>query len=537
MANQNEQLNEEVLDFDALEKALEQEFDEKNLDLELAIKDREKIGDQQELKKVVLNEIWNQFANQIGLERTQKTSIQEYDEKYSEVYKDIEGIVLEDSKYKDANKSIKEKQVKGVLEDEYTGRKFEINDEVNLDHVVSRKEIFGNLRRKQAGLNTEELANLSENLKPTNEYLNKSKKDTSIESFVATREERERRYAKKLESEKRKINESDKSVADKHSELEHEQKKYEYKVTADDNLMLTADKTARNAINTKIAKGIVVNVGTKAITDAAKQMAIAALFSLLKEIMKAFFEEKIKSIKRFLSKMKDAFKRFWAKILDIFKVGVSSIIGTIVSEIFGPIVSLFNKLSSLIKQGAASVVAAFRYLTDKKNQNQPFSVKIAQVSKIIVSGLVAIGAILSGEFFSKIILSVCPVLGSVAGIIGTFFASLISGLFGAVVIRQIDKWIAGRQKELADQRVIEAGNQVLAIQSAQIEVAKQRVADTREKARTAINARHAEAEEFMKKTITDINNRDAGIFNNEQDRQTTEEIEDNLRLLDELSNQ
>ena len=43
--------------------------------------------------------------------------------------------------------------------------------------------------------------------------------------------------------------------------------------------------------------------------------------------------------------------------------------------------------------------------------------------------------------------------------------------------------------------------------------------------------------EFMKKTITDINNRDAEIFNNEQDRQTTEEIEDNLRLLDELSNQ
>ncbi len=301
--------------------------------------------------------------------------------------------------------------------------------------------------------------------------------------------------------------------------------------------MLNADKTARNAINTKIAEGIVINVGKKAIIDAGKQMAIAALFSLLKEIIKAFFEEKIKSIKTFLRKMKEAIKRFWNKIFDIFKVGVSSIIGTIVSEIFGPIVSLFNKLSSLIKQGAASVVAAFSYLTDKTNQNQPFSVKIAQVSKIIVSGLMAIGAILSGEFFSNIILSACPVLGSLAGIIGAFFASLISGLIGAVVIRQIDKWIAGKQKELADKRIIEVGNQVLSVQSKQIEVAIQRVVDTKEKARISINARHAEAGEFMRKTITDIKNRDEQIFNNEQDRETTEEIEDNLRLLDELSNQ
>lgn len=69
MANQNEELllTEADFDFDALEQSLEQEFNEKNLDLELAVQDREKIGNPQCLVEAVGNVAWEQFINQVGV--------------------------------------------------------------------------------------------------------------------------------------------------------------------------------------------------------------------------------------------------------------------------------------------------------------------------------------------------------------------------------------------------------------------------------------------------------------------------------------
>ena len=91
--------------------------------------------------------------------------------------------------------------------------------------------------------------------------------------------------------------------------------------------------------------------------------------------------------------MKESIKSFFSKILSVVQTGASTLIGTIISEIFGPIVSLFKKLTSLIKQGISSVIDAVNYLRDKKNKDKPFTVKVAQVGKIITVGLVGGSAI------------------------------------------------------------------------------------------------------------------------------------------------
>ena len=82
--------------------------------------------------------------------------------------------------------------IRDSLRDEYTGKYFTQNDSANLDHVVSRKEIYENPRRKQAGISTEDLANKDENLKPTNESLNKSKGAKSVAEYIEGREQREK---------------------------------------------------------------------------------------------------------------------------------------------------------------------------------------------------------------------------------------------------------------------------------------------------------------------------------------------------------
>ena len=169
------------LNFEEAEESLSQQLEEAFTELELSEEERKNIGNPESLGSVIQDEIWKQFANQIGLDITNETLIQKYDREHPETYDEVGKKVMQDPNYKNANKEMKEKQKSGTLKDEYTGKDIKQNDNANLDHTVSRKEIFENQRRKQAGLSTEELANKEENLNATNESLNKSKGAKSVD--------------------------------------------------------------------------------------------------------------------------------------------------------------------------------------------------------------------------------------------------------------------------------------------------------------------------------------------------------------------
>lgn len=196
---ENVELNEENFNFDELEAKLEAKLESDLADYKFLEVEKEKIGNPDSFGKVISDEIWKQFANQIGLDITNETLIQKYDREHPETYDEVKDKVMKDSKYKEANKKMKTKQQNGELTDSYTGKKMKKNDKANLDHVVSRKELYENARRKQANLSTEELANKDENLQPTNESLNKSKKEKSVDKYVAQREERERKLREQNE--------------------------------------------------------------------------------------------------------------------------------------------------------------------------------------------------------------------------------------------------------------------------------------------------------------------------------------------------
>ena len=108
--------------------------------MEFLEEEKKKIGNPDALGKVILDEIWTQFGNQIGLDMTNETLNQKYDREHQgESYDDIAKDIMKDSKYKKANKAMEEKQKLGKLQDEYTGKNIHRNDKANLDHVVSRK--------------------------------------------------------------------------------------------------------------------------------------------------------------------------------------------------------------------------------------------------------------------------------------------------------------------------------------------------------------------------------------------------------------
>lgn len=506
--------DDEELSIEDLEANLEAELELQLSDLSLLEDEKEKIGNPDNLGKVIMDEVWTQFGNQIGLDMTNETLIQAYNREHPEEYnKAIADAIMQDEKYKEANKAMKQQHQDGTLIDGYTGKTMETTDKPNLDHVVPRKELYDNVRRKQAGIDTQDLANKEENLVPTNESLNKSKKEKSNKQYVEEREQREENLKKTADAAHKKIDKSDKSEAEKRLEHEKVDKRLQDKLDADDKMMMDADTKARKAVNKDIAVGAVKQTAKKAGKDALKAMAVSALFDLLKSIMNGlvrFFKEKHKSFKLFLTEMKESIKRFISHISSFVRTGTSSVVGTVLTEIFGPVVSMFKKLASFIKQGVSSLVEAIHYLTAKENKHKPLSVKIAQVGKIVTAGLTAAGAIIGGELIEKALLQIpvmaveLPLLGSLANITGMFLASLICGVVGAIVINRIDQYIAKQQKNDNLERQIDKKNEILQTQNKLTDVKAEKLSKTKEQAARSIMETHEEAKNFIGEAMATI---------------------------------
>ena len=507
-ANQNKELEElEVdLEFESMEGYLSKQLEASFSDLSLLEEDRKNIANPESLGKTILNEVWKQFGNQIGLDITNETLIQQYDRKHPETYDDIKKEILKDKSYTKTREQMKSDQMNRTLVDTYTGKTIKPGEKFDVDHVVSRKEIFENQRRKQANFSTGELANKDENKQATNASLNRSKKEKTVNDYLGGRELREADLIKQNEKANKKVDGSNLSNLEKRLQKEKNDKALQNKLDADDELMKQSDKTARKAINKDIATGAVKEVGIKAGKDALKTAAIAALFSLLKEIMNGFvrfLKSQSKTFSNFLAEMKTAINSFFSKIMSVVQTGVSALVGTIVSEIFGPIVSVFKKLASFIKQGISSFVDAINYLKDKSNKNKPFSIKVAQVGKIVTAGLTIGSAIVLGEVFEKFLLTIpgmqiaLPLLGTLANLIGLFLGSLISGLVGAIVLNLIDRLIATKLRSETNKDIIEKQNDVVNIQQIQKVVAEKKVEKTKATGSSEIRKRH----EFVREHI------------------------------------
>lgn len=498
--------DEEELSMEDLKTSLETELEIQFSELSLLEEEREKIGNPDNLGKVIMDEVWTQFGNQLGLDLTNETLIQAYNREHPETYKEVSDAIMNDDRYKVAREKMKQQQKDGTLVDAYTGKNLEGNDKWEAEHVDSKKEIFDNQRRRQAGIDTIDLANKEENLVPVNQSLNRSKQEKSVTEYIEKREQREKDLKKNAEAAHKKIDASNKSEVEKRIEHEKIDKRLQDKLNADDKLMKEADKKARAAINKDIAIGVTKQTAKKAGKDALKTMAIAALFDLLKTIMNGlirFFKEKHKSFKTFLNEMKEAVKQFISHISSFVTTGVSSMVSTVLTEIFGPVISMFKKLASFIRQGISSFVEAVRYLTAKENKNKPLSIKIAQVGKIVTAGLAAAGAIVGSELIEKALLHIpvmaveIPLLGSIANITGMFLASVLCGVVGAIVMNYIDRYIKNRQKNDNLDCQIDKKNEILQTQDKLIDIAIQNLSNTKEQASFSMMERRRQAEDMI----------------------------------------
>ena len=495
------------LNYDELEELLEQQFEMEFSNLESLQTEFKEIGSPDKLSEVILDEIWNQFGNQIGLDMTSDTLLKQYNDKHPNGYTKEEGAkIMKDKRYTNANNAMKEKQKSGNLKDEYTGKTLKINDKANLDHVIPRKQIFENTWRKIADIETSDLANKSENLAATNESLNKSKGAKSNSEYIKDGEVREKNLKEQVERANKKIDKMNISDAEKRNLKAENNKKLNDKLAADSKKMLKAEKSAKKAMYKPIAKKAAVRMANKAGKDAVKAMFVAALFGMLKEIMNAlvrYFKAKKQSFDTFIEEMKKALLSFFGKIKDFIKVGVDSIVGSIVGEIIGGFAQKLKKLPNLIKQLFGSIRESISYLSNPENQTHSTAIKIAHISKIITSGLVAVGALFLGEYFEQFLNKIPGMtfeikhLGTLANILGMFLASLLTGILGAIIINGIDGFISRKLQDENKKQQADKKNELLRIQDVQIFVAEQNVAVKRNDIFSKMAKNHQKLRELL----------------------------------------
>ena len=512
-----EEVNEsENLNYDELEELLEQQFTMEFSNLEKLELECKEISSPDKLGDIILDEIWSQFANQIGLDMTSDTLLKQYNDKHPNGYTKEEGSkIMKDKRYTDANNAMKERQKNGNLKDEYTGKTIKINEKANLDHVIPRKQIFENPWRKIADIETSDLANKSENLAGTNESLNKSKGAKSNSEYIKNREAREKNLKEQVERSNKKIDKMNISDAEKRNLKAENNKKLNDKLAADSDKMIKAEKSAKKAMYKPIAKKAAVRMANKAGKDAVKAMFVAALFGMLKEIMNAlvrFFKSKKRSFDTFLDEMKNALHSFFGKIRDFIKVGVDSFVGSIVGEIIGAFAEKLRKLPNLVKQLFGSIRESISYLSNPENQSHSTAIKIAHVSKIITSALLGVGAMFLGEYFEQFLNKIpgmtfeIKFLGTIANILGMFFASLLTGILGAIIINGLDGFISRKLQDENKKQQADKKNELLRIQDVQIFVAEQNVAVKRNDIFSKMAKNHQKLRELLANVDQEFSN-------------------------------
>lgn len=281
--------------------------------------------------------------------------------------------------YIEAGRFDKQLQQAGELVDGYKNQRMGMNENRDLDHVISAKEVHDDAGRVLAEMDGAELANQSSNLQSTSASINRSKKNKSMSDYLAghqqrledvradieKREERLKELRSDPDKNKGKIRELEDDIRQKKSKLNDLE-------SIDEKAMMERDKEARRAYNlaidekyytsSKFFKKTAIASGTAAVAMGARQalgLVCAEIWFELKESLpnivddlknrfdlESFFEHIEKTLKGIWQRVKIRFNEF----LSAFKEGA---IGGAMSSLT---TTLFNVFATTSKISSRSSV-------------------------------------------------------------------------------------------------------------------------------------------------------------------------------------
>lgn len=530
------ELNEESFNFEELEQKLEIELSSQLSDLEILEKDRNMIGNPSALGETVMNVVWEQFINQVGviagedfikenrgltldlrdsahIQTTENFSEgkiathndkinyqQRYDDWQNNFQRNEDGTiktrpdrrsseevaVLRDDNKKNTDDYNHNYDARGYID---KGRP-KGSASVHKDHTIPAAEIIRD-PEAAAHLSREEqasFANSETNLVDLDASANMSKNDSKMEDWLDS-ERNGQKPAKRFNINEEELRERDKNAREEYEKIkkEGEQRSIE-----------TGKKSQREEA---------FRIGGQALR--------AVLMGLLAELIKNIIQKLIvwfrtgkKSIKSFIESIKDAIHTFVKNLRQNLLTAGNTLLTTIARAIWGPVVNTIKKAWIFLKQGYKSLREAINYIRNSKKK--PFSILMLEVGKIIIAGLTAGGAMLLGETIEKGLMTIpvfafeIPLLGSLASILGIFFGALVAGIIGAIALNLIDKVVAKKQKVLNAQQQIEKKYEILQKQGELISVVINNTDNKRTDTANSIRERHNSTTEYFREIISEI---------------------------------
>lgn len=510
-------------DFEAMEEVLNQDIEEMLVDLEALGEEKKLLTNPDSLGKEIYNSIFNQLGSQSGMDLSSDTLIEQYQKNHEgETLQSASREALTDKKYQSIRqKNTDASKSSGGIVDDYTGKtvKYSEGHQINTDHVVPRKEIYGEgfkkRLREMSGNEVKDLANLDENLKATNESLNKSKGAKSVPEYSETQKQREIDLKAQNERANEKVRKSNLSDSEKQAQIEKNDKRLDDKLAVDLEKMKVADKEARKSINKKVhtdtAKKVAKDAGKAALRAGIMQSAVTLVDVIIKSLV-AFFKSKHKSWSEFISKMKAGISEFFKSLKKIFKSAVSGGVGSIVNNLMPLISETLGKVWGFIKTGFSTIKNAIKILTSPENKIKPLSIRLAEFGKVITAGFVATGAILLSESLTTIIettfpalkLLTIPIIGSVTGLIVELILGIMGGIVTGIIINWLNKFIAGKQRSELNPQIIAKQNEILNLQEQQITVVEQAGKIRKNEVLDNIDSRHRDANRITKDALESI---------------------------------
>lgn len=541
----------EDMDFAQLESQLEAELDSQMEDLKVLEEEHEKIGNPATIGETVKNVVWEQFINQVGViagedfirenrgltldlrdsahiqttENFEKGKIATHNDKidYQKRYDDWQANF---QRNEDGSIKMERARITGEQQAKlkYGARQY-LNGpsgsaSMHNDHTISAAEIIRD-PEANAHLSREEqhdFATGSINYKPLDSSANESKGDARMEDWLNHARNGQR------PAERFNINEDELRKRDAEARTEYERVKKE----GEKRSIETGKKSQREEA---------FRIGGKAL----RSVIMGLLASLIKDIIQklvAWFRSGKRSLSTFIDSVKLAIKSFLSNMKTHLLNAGNTLITTIFTAIFGPVIGMIKKAWIFLKQGYQSVKEAIEFFKNPANKNMPFSIKMMEVGKIIVTGATAGGAILLGETIEKGLMTIpvfafqIPMLGSLASLLGMFFGALISGLIGALALNLIDKMIAKKQRSINQSQQISKKNDIINSQEHILVVtAAQAANDKKDTAQNVMN-RHQEANDIIEKSTSSVDENLNAVNDNEK---KSEEIQTrNTSALDEI---
>jgi hypothetical protein len=560
----------DAADFDELESKLESELEEQMSDLKGLEEDREKIGSPDTLGETVMNVVWEQFINQVGVvagedfikeNRGLKLDLRDsahiqttelfadgkiatHNDKidYQQRYDDWQSNFLHDKEGNVKNHETRTGKKEATLNSE-ARKPFDqgrpsgsVERGTDMDHTVSAGEIIRDPAANAHMTKEEQIkfANSDANLNEMDSKQNRSKGDKSMTDWLDNPNSKGQKPKEIFDI----SDEQEKQYREKDIEARAEYKKQKKDA---EQRSVEAGKQSQ--------KEEAMRIGGKAL----RSVVMGLLASLIKDIIRkliSWFRTGNRKLSSFIDSVKEAIKSFVSNLKEHLLNAGNTLGTTIFTAIFGPVIGMIKKAWIFLKQGYKSVNQAVKFLKDPKNKNMPFSLKMMEVGKIVIVGLTAGGAIVLSEVIEKGLLTIpgfgfeIPLLGSLANIIGMFLGALVSGLIGALALNLIDRVISKKLKEINLQKQIEKKSDIIKTQVCLLEITGKRVENTRNETLNSISSRHIEATDVMKASIQNIMTNteeiEAPLFENaeiiEDDSAQVSENEDSLNDLSNLIN-